>query len=53
VHQVADEFSSPQVEPIYWVYGFRFTQLNLHFVGSIVQCETQQWIFAALSVFCR
>jgi hypothetical protein len=23
--------------------GFRFTQPNLHFVSSIVQCETQQW----------
>jgi hypothetical protein len=32
------------VEPISGYVGFRFTQLNLHFVSSIVQCETQQWL---------
>jgi hypothetical protein len=31
------------VEPISGYVGFRFTQPNLHFVSSIVQCETQQW----------
>jgi hypothetical protein len=31
------------VEPISDYVGFRFTQPNLHFVSSIVQCETQQW----------
>ena len=31
------------VEPILGYVGFRFTQSNLHFVSSIVQCETQQW----------
>jgi hypothetical protein len=31
------------VEPISGYVGFRFTQANLHFVSSIVQCETQQW----------
>ena len=31
------------VEPISGYVGFRFTQPNLHFVTSIVQCETQQW----------
>ena len=31
------------VEHISGYVGFRFTQPNLHFVSSIVQCETQQW----------
>jgi hypothetical protein len=31
------------VELISDYVGFRFTQPNLHFVSSIVQCETQQW----------
>ncbi len=31
------------VEPISGYVGFRFTQPNLHFVNSIVLCETQQW----------
>ena len=31
------------VEPISVYVGFRFTLPNLHFVCSIVQCETQQW----------
>ena len=31
------------VEPISDYVGFCFTQPNLHFVSSIVQCETQQW----------
>jgi hypothetical protein len=31
------------VEPISGYVGFRFTLPNLHFVSSIVQCETQQW----------
>ena len=33
------------VEPISGYVGFRFTQPNLHFVTSTVQCETQQWWF--------
>ena len=31
------------VEPISGYVGFRFTQPNLQFVSSIVQCKTQQW----------
>jgi hypothetical protein len=37
------------VEPISGYVGFRFTQPNLHFVSSIVQCETQQWPILELS----
>ena len=31
------------VEPIPGFFGFRCTQPNLHFVGAIANCETQQW----------
>jgi len=33
------------VEPISGYVGFRFTQPNLHFVSTIMLCETQQWPF--------